>query len=296
MTIDIVICTKDRREDLQRCLNSLARQSEPPDRVILVDASVHPIEPDLPFGLSIEFVHTRPGLTHQRNVGLALATAELVAFFDDDMELAGDYLSHVCDWFRSHPACAGVSGNIVNEPRRPTVSKLFRSLFCLANDDGILRPSGDAAYLRHPTRETRVHSLSGGNMIFSQRANRDLRFDEELPLYGGEDVDFSLRASRYGELWMLPYARVVHHQSQTGRMAKRQYVREVITTSAYLFGKHRREFGLRRPAFARRIVGRSIAYLLLSIAYRSPDPVLGLIDGIPQIPSMIARGAKREST
>ena len=294
MTVDVVIATKDRHDDLQHCLESLARQTAKPERVIVIDASSTPYALAVPAGLAVEMLPSPPG-TLQRNIGLDLARASLVGFFDDDVELEPDYFERIADWLEQHPACVGVSGNIVNERPRSRGSKIYRRLFALAADDGVLLRSGEVAYVRLPTRATRVDSLSGGNMIFRLQEIATLRFDEELPYYA-EDVDFSLRASRHGELWMIPDARLVHRKSPESRPPQREYVRRAIATSGYLFAKHRREFGLRRTAFARKIIGRSIAYVLLSFARRSPGAALGVLDGLTALPRMMARGAARERT
>jgi len=289
MTIDVVIATKDRPDDLRRCLASLARQETRPDRVIVVDASSTPYDEPPPAGLPLEVIGSDPG-TRQRNVALDLVRADLVAFFDDDVELEADYLSHVVRWFEEHPACVGLSGNIVNERPRHPLSKVYRWLFALANDDGRLRRSGEVAYVRLPTSPTRVDALSGGNMTFRAREVSGLRFDQDMVFFA-EDIDFSLRASRYGELWMIPEARLLHLKSPAARAPRREYVRWAIGTSGYLFAKHRREFGLRRTAFIRRIVGRSVAYILLSIVNRSPRSALGVVEGLVELPGMMKRGA-----
>lgn len=281
MAIDAVICTKDRPEELAACLRSLAGQSVPPARAIVVDASTAGAAGDEPASLPVERHPSPPGLPRQRNLGLALARADLVAFLDDDVELEPGYLEAIGEWFEGHPDCVGASGHITNDPVRPASSRLFRRIFCLANDDGRLRASGDAAYLRHPVRPTRVDFVSGSNMVFRRDRVADLRFDEALEGYAYmEDVDFSLRARRRGELWMVPAARLAHHKTVTARIPPRPYVRQVFGNSAALFVKHREACGLRRLAFARRLAGRALAYLALSVAGRSWEPALGTALGL----------------
>ena len=256
----------------------------------MVDASASPaIEvEEAPF--AVDVLRAQPGLTRQRNIGLEHARGDLVVFFDDDMELYGGYLEQITAWFAAHPACVGASGNIVNETPRPMLSRAYRRIFDLANDDGRLRKSGDAAYLRLPRRATRVDSLSGGNMVYRRAVIADMRFDEHLGTYGGEDVDFSLRVGRRGELWMVPDARIVHKKATTARVPRRDYVRQTIEATAYLYAKHRRSRSLGRIAFGRRLAGRVLAYALLSFAYRSADPICGAADGLRQVPKMLALG------
>ncbi|MBA2372262.1 MAG: glycosyltransferase family 2 protein [Chloroflexi bacterium] len=291
LDLDAVVCTKDRPQELAECLRLLAAQREQPARVIVVCAGGPDADRAIMGSIPFELHRTRAGLPAQRNVALALAGADLVGFFDDDVALEPGYVEAVTDWFAAHPECVGVTGNIVNDPSRATLSRVFRSLFALANDDGKVLSSGDAMYLHHPTAPTRVDVLSGSNMVVRRAAAAGLGFDEALEGYAYmEDVDFSMRLSRKGELWALPHARLTHAKSETARIPQRHYVEQVFANGAYLFGKHRREFGFGRIAFARRVVGRTIAYVLLSVARRSSEPTLGTVRGLARVPSMVRNG------
>ena len=289
MTIDVVVCTRNRPRELARCLASLSAQSRPPARVLVV----HGGEPrgrvrdEVP-GLEIEERQTEAGLPRQRNLGLRLVDADAVAFFDDDVELEPGYLEAVARFFGSHPRCAGLSGNITNDPVRSRPVRAFRTVFSLANDDGRLRPSGDGAYLRHPRSAARVDVLSGSNMIFRRSAIQGLQFDERLQGYGYmEDVDFSLRAASRGELWSIPDARLLHTRTPTSRLSAREYPHHVIVNSALLFRSHRALCGLSRVAFARRIMGRVIAYGLLGARRGTTEPLAGALAGVRHLPAAL---------
>lgn len=291
LSLDAVVCTKDRPQELAACVRSLVSQNAEPRCLIVISAGGPELERSLTAPISLEFVRTEAGLPAQRNVALRLAQADLVAFFDDDVVLQPGYLETVIRWFATHPTCVGVTGNIVNDPGRARLSRAFRAVFALANDNGTILSSGDAMYLHHPTVATRVQVLSGSNMVFRHSAVTGLAFDESLEGYAYmEDVDFSVRASRSGELWALPDARLVHVKTETARIPRRSYVEQVFVNGAYLFGKHQRGLDLRTVAFVRRIVGRVVAYLLLSVARRSMEPTVGTFRGIVRVPGMIRKG------
>ena len=284
MTVDAVVCTKDRPREVERCLKSLAAQTNRPARVIIVDASGSPGHAAAP-GLRLELIASSPALPRQRNVALSLATADLVAFFDDDVELEPDYLAEAIRFFEAHPDCAALTGNITNDPVRPAASRLFRSAFSLANDDGMLRPSGDANYLRHPARPTRVDVVSGSNMVFRRAAIGDATFDERLDGYAyAEDVDFSLRVGTRGEVWSISSARLTHYLTQTARIARGKFIEQSFVNAALLFSRHRYSRDLRRGAFVRRLAGRTLAYALLSLSTRSTDPIAGTVRGLRRVP------------
>lgn len=288
--IDVVICTKDRPDEVERCLASLARQTRAPRRVLLIDAGREAPAVDSFPGLPLERIPAPAGLPRQRNNGLARVTADLVAFLDDDVEVAPNYLAVLADWFDSHPKAVGASANTPGDPRRPLPSRLYRRVFSLANDDGTLRQSGDIAYLRHPAAPTRVEVLPGHNMIYRTSSIQELRFDESLGTYGGEDADFALRAARTGELWMIPRTWVIHHHAKTARVPSEEFVRQVIVTSAYLFAKNKRMFALSWPAYVRRLVGRLLAYGILSAASGSSGPARGAAAGLRDVPQALTRG------
>jgi GT2 family glycosyltransferase len=287
VVLDVALCTRDRLEHLRRCLASVAAQTAPPRRVLVVNGG-RPLDS---LGTQVEVVDVEPSLPRQRNVALDILDGELVAFLDDDVELRPDYLERVRAWFEEHPATVGVSGHVDNDVPFSAASSAFRRTFSLSTGDGVLRPSCDVIYLQHPTVPTRVHAVSGSNMVWRRSALHGLRFDEALEGYAYmEDVDFSLRAGLRGELWMLPDARLLHDRTQTSRVPPRAYVRQVFTNGAYLFAKHRATYGLRSSAYARRVVGRSAAYVAVAARTRSPEPLIGLAQGVAAIPEALGRG------
>lgn len=292
MTLDVAICTRDRVDDLRRCLESVAAQTVAACRVLVVNSGDKLgtlIE-------GVEVVESPPGLPRQRNVALETLDGDFVAFLDDDVELEPAYLERVMLWFAEHPETVGVSGHIDNDVPFSWASRVFRRAFSLSNGDGILRPSGDLIYLYHPSRPTRVDALSGSNMVWRREATKALRFDEALAGYAYmEDVDFSLRAGLEGALWMLPDAHLVHRKSLISRVPHRAYVRQVFANGAYLFAKHRAARGLRSVPYARRVVGRSIGFAAIACRRRSLEPLAGLAEGVTSIRRMMmAGGAQRD--
>lgn len=110
MDWSMVICTLNRFEVLKCALRSTLWQTCLPRQVIVVDAS-----PDwqrcreevlVQFGTAspaIEWIYIgseRRSLTHQRNLGLARCTSEIVFFFDDDTFLYPDCASRIMTVYR----------------------------------------------------------------------------------------------------------------------------------------------------------------------------------------------------
>jgi GT2 family glycosyltransferase len=279
-TLDIVICTRNRPLELAECLRSLASQTQLPDHVFVVDSSDE-LQPPPDVGVPVQLLRSGVGLPLQRNLALRHVTADLVTFLDDDVELEPGYVATIKRWFLDTDDCVGASGNITNDPRRPVLSRAFRRLFDLANDDGVLRRSGDAAYLRHPHMPSRVDVISGANMTFRRRVLNGIRFREDLGRYAYmEDADVALRLRGVGTLWMLPGARLVHHRSPAARLPRREFIAEVLRNSTLLFVAHRDHHGLSLPHFLRRMAGRVTAYAALAIRAGSLRPLRGVVDGL----------------
>lgn len=86
--VSVVICTRDRAEELRRCLASLLRQSRVPDQVVVVDNASRDDGRTRVAALAAgaDYVREdRPGLDIARNRGVRAAIGDIVAFTDDDV-------------------------------------------------------------------------------------------------------------------------------------------------------------------------------------------------------------------
>ncbi|BAT55817.1 putative glycosyl transferase [Nostoc sp. NIES-3756] len=93
-SISVVICTRNRPEQLARCLRSLLNLSQPPQQIIVVDNApsddtTREIVAQIP---QVQYVlEPIPGLSKARNTGIHHATGEIIAFTDDDVEVHPDW-------------------------------------------------------------------------------------------------------------------------------------------------------------------------------------------------------------
>jgi glycosyltransferase involved in cell wall biosynthesis len=111
--VSVVICTRDRPRDLERCLESVARLDPQPLEVLVVDQGS---EPRLP-AIQVPRVRHCPmnsrGLSRARNLGLELARGEIVAFLDDDCTVGPTWAGDVAATFERHPDAGVVFGAVV---------------------------------------------------------------------------------------------------------------------------------------------------------------------------------------
>jgi glycosyltransferase involved in cell wall biosynthesis len=117
--ITVVLCTRERPEALATCLDSLLAQEYPDFRVLVVD--------NAPVGDATEKVARRaaeqgpvdyvaapiPGLSHARNVAVAAAPGQILAWIDDDEVADPHWLAEIARALYEHPDADVVSGVIV---------------------------------------------------------------------------------------------------------------------------------------------------------------------------------------
>jgi GT2 family glycosyltransferase len=113
-TASVVICTRDRPEELKRCLASLPQQTYSPREVIVVDnASSDQRTREVALAAGVVYVREeRAGLDFARNTGARHATSSIVAYTDDDVLLHPRWLERLVAGFDT-PAIAAVTGLVL---------------------------------------------------------------------------------------------------------------------------------------------------------------------------------------
>jgi glycosyltransferase involved in cell wall biosynthesis len=119
--ISAIVCTRDRSTYLARCLKALSRQTLSPRQceVIVVDNG----SSDETASVAASFCERqanfryvredRAGLAIARNSGVAIGSAEIVAFTDDDAEPEPSWLQRILGRFVEHTDDVGIVGGDV---------------------------------------------------------------------------------------------------------------------------------------------------------------------------------------
>lgn len=117
--LSVVLPTYNREPLLRRAVTALLRQSAPPASYEIVVVNNNCTDGTAAMLASIEDARvrvlreTRQGLSHARNAGLAASRAEFVAFTDDDVEVAPDWVERLLEAFDAHPEADGVGGRVM---------------------------------------------------------------------------------------------------------------------------------------------------------------------------------------
>lgn len=221
LSFSIVINTCDRRDSLLATLAGLEEQRHGRFEVVVV---VGPSRDDTAAAVRARYgdrvvLRDCPqfNLSMSRNVGIAAAAGDVVAFIDDDAVPAPTWLSQLELAYLSQPGVAGFGGRTFNvNPGRGELQFLQGWITALADQVDVRRhPDAPLPVARHGVRwYPRFH---GTNQTYRRDALLELGgFDERFE-YLFDDSDIAVRMAKSGhELRHLPLA-TVYHAPATGR-------------------------------------------------------------------------------
>lgn len=109
--VTVVVCTRDRPRELERCLASLFAQRYARFDILVVDNGAADGIADLCRVRGVTCIREpQPGLTRARNLAARAARGEIVAFIDDDAVADPDWLAAMVRQF-ADPRVAAVAGH-----------------------------------------------------------------------------------------------------------------------------------------------------------------------------------------
>lgn len=224
-TVAIIICTHNGIERIGACLQACLRVREAAEVIVVDDASddgtAESVARDFP---QVKLVRMpRCGLSAARNAGAAAATAEVLAYTDDDCEPDAEWVLRLRKAFASGDYAA------VGGPNIPPHAHSWR-------DEAIVAAPGAASHVM--LSDTEAEHLPGCNLAVRKAAFEAIGgFDEQF-WTAGDDVDFCWRLHDAGyRLGFAPGAFVWHKR----RASTRGYLRQQAGYGAaekLLRGKH----------------------------------------------------------
>ncbi|MEI8105691.1 MAG: glycosyltransferase family A protein [Actinomycetes bacterium] len=223
-SIDLVVSTLGRTEQLGRLLESLARQSFKRFQLILVDQNTDDRIAEIvaPYRESISILHIRSdtrGVSRGRNVGLEHSHAEVVSFPDDDCWYSEHFLRDLAATFKAILDRDGMTCVTLSEAGSPSGLLWARTAGRVTRRNVFRRSIGPATfYRRHVVEQVK-------------------EFDETLgvgsgtPWGSGDDTDFLLRALGHGFNVVFEPRLTVFHPGPTPRFRDSRRM-----ASAYSYG------------------------------------------------------------
>ena len=226
-----IIASTGRPTVLAETVASLRAQTVPPDLILISVADPADVLAETASLPGVLVIRGPRGSSVQRNRALDHlgASADLVSFFDDDVELPTDHLACAQALFARDPEMAMFWGLIVADG---------------AGRGGLTREQAHAALGAHvpvehfePARGGARGAL-GGDMHVRRAALGDLRFDERLALYGWqEDRDLASRCARRGKVGQYHRCAFVHLGVPSGRVPGHKYGFAQVMNPFYLWRK-----------------------------------------------------------
>ncbi len=188
----MVVCTRDRPAELERCLRSLSRLDYPSFEAVVVDnASSDSTARAVAGKYGARYVFDPvPGLSHARNVGAHVCRSEIVAFIDDDAVAEGEWLGALAREF-ADPEVAAVAGRCLPLKMETEAEQCWAEMYGMG-----WGPTNRTVLDRHTPGWFSLAAFgglgTGGCMAFRQSAFETWPgFDERLgrgtPLDGNEE-------------------------------------------------------------------------------------------------------------
>ncbi len=242
MVLSILICTYNRKNFLQLCLDSIIYQVEnikdKKIEIIIIDNNskddtkifIESYESTIPI---VYFLEKKQGLSYARNKGISIAKGEYIAFVDDDATINENWTSSLLKAIEEIKADV-FGGPIfprfeINCPKWIDQNYFIRQF---KQTNGFLGPL------------TAREGFSGGNMCIHRSIfDKVGRFDVTLGMKGnqlglGEESEFFYRIYKtqgMGKLYNLQKMSITHFESKS-KLTK-EYLKNRISLSGMQFAK-----------------------------------------------------------
>jgi glycosyltransferase involved in cell wall biosynthesis len=220
----VLVPTRDRRSDLERCLRALSRQTAAGqfEVVVIDDGSVQPVGALVTsFGNDFRVIRLEGrGPAGARNAGAAIARGPLLLLTDDDTEPAPEWVDAACSHLEQRTGDAGVEGPIITPP------------WDVLHEYTVFS-DGPGAYL--------TCNVAYRAAIFRQIGG----FFDGWPTIACEDHDLAYRVLRVGPIGFSERMRITHHpRPQSLRQIARRGLH--AESSVLLFERHPDRFSTGR--------------------------------------------------
>ena len=269
LSFALIICTYQRAQALLSLLKSVQSQTLYPNVILIVDGSEDDITEKLlnvnPFE-GLQYHKVKPedlGLTKQRNIGVGLVPlhTDIICFLDDDTILEPDYFEQLIATYHIHQEAVAVGGYITNEVswtksdggksnskfcydgwcRSLPLKFKLRRLFGLSPEKepgrmSVFSHSYSISFLPPSGKIYPVDFIMGGVSSYRFEIFKQLNFSDYFIGYGlYEDLDFSIRVNRLGDIYVNTGARLWHYHDTSGRPDMFKYGKMVIRNGWYVW-------------------------------------------------------------
>ena len=234
--ISVIVPTCNRESLLQDSILSLVnivkKDVENQYEIVIVDSSDISVQLNNYDNFQIKIIATEiQSAALQRNIGLKYisATTDFVAFLDDDVIIPEDYFKNLKNSLVKNNAI-GISGIVLKKHEKdlsstnPVRKFIKKVLFLDSKNEGSLLLSGVNIPCTTANHGVVKSYWLIGCSLWDFKKIELLSFEEDF--YGqslGEDVIFSYKASKKGDLYVDTDVLIIHLESELGRQNFRSY-------------------------------------------------------------------------
>lgn len=269
--VSVVVCTRDRADLLDGCLEAIRRQDYPQFEIIVVDnASARDDTVRVAASHDVTLVREpRPGLDWARNRGIAAARHDIVAFTDDDARPDAGWLAALGRGF-ADPEVQGVTGLVLPLELETRAQLLFEEVYG-GMGKGFTPQRIRGRGLDVAARLAAYRVGVGANMAFRRGVVEELGgFDTALdvgtPSHGGGDLDMFYRMLAAGHVMAYEPRAVVRHRHRREMSALRRQLRDDGRAFGVYLIKRWQAGDAPRGALLRFVLGHWIPWLTGRIA------------------------------
>jgi mycofactocin glycosyltransferase len=265
--VTVIIPTRDRKEELVECLESVSNQDYPPDKmeVIVIDDGSRDGTDRLAHSALFQIIRNRQsrGPSYCRNLGVKMAKGEVVAFLDDDCVAGRSWLKDLVPCFQWDKT--GAVGGYVDG---------YSDLTLLDRYEKVFSPLNLGRHILFGKDDSSNFYLPGCSLLVRKAVYSEIGGVGET-LHLGEDVDFCWRMRASGRYaFYVPAGAVKHkHRNRLATMSKRRA--DYGTSEAVLARLHpEKRKTLHMPVFP------AVSFLFLSVAILLFAPMVLLVSAV----------------
>lgn len=233
--LSIVIPTKDRPDDLRRCLSSVVWQLEDMDEIIIVDGGDSEITSNILTTIDEHLGKLRllsdgtPNFTHAINLGCKAANNSIVGIVNDDIVFSETWVKSAKHWFQELPSASSIGGATQDMNTRKInsimesssyIAKLYDKLVVggRLKETGIITSWGAFSIGQDiPRSPIRVSGFSGANMIVLKSVLEEMGYFKSIFKYAGAEGYFYLQLlEKEREVYLVPGCEVKHYPNPEG--------------------------------------------------------------------------------
>jgi glycosyltransferase involved in cell wall biosynthesis len=228
-SVSVIICTYKRQKWLEGLLTSISEQTVQPKELIIVDATPTEIDYSIPKGLEIFFIRSnKMQLTYQRNLGVKVASGDIILHLDDDTYIEQDFIYQMLEVFQNdtEKKIGALSGYVTNQwgLRAYKPSFVMGLMKWLGLDKGDFSPgslshSGVFIGLNNLIPFTGIQFtdfISGCSFAVRSDVYCKYKHPEMINRYGGEDKVFSRMIANDWKMCVCGDAKTQHFSAPGG--------------------------------------------------------------------------------